>query len=147
MEKTAKISGFRDLRVWQGGMDLVEQVYRLTREFPKHEMYGLASQMQRAAVSVPSNIAEGHTRDSRKEYLRHLSIARASLAELQTQLEIAKRLRYCSSEGYARLLDQSDILARQLSALRTTLLKGSDPQSPAPKTQSLPRSIYAHTDL
>ena len=56
MEKIAKISGFRDLRVWQGGMDLVEQVYRLTREFPKHEMYGLASQMQRAAVSVPSNI-------------------------------------------------------------------------------------------
>ena len=147
MEKTAKISGFRDLRVWQGGMDLVEQVYRLTREFPKHEMYGLASQMQRAAVSVPSNIAEGHTRDSRKEYLRHLSVARASLAELQTQLEIAKRLQYCSSEGYARLLDQSDILARQLSALRTTLLKGSNPQSPAPKTQSLPRSIHANTDL
>ena len=147
MEKTAKISGFRDLRVWQGGMDLVEQVYRLTREFPKHEMYGLASQMQRAAVSVPSNIAEGHTRDSRKEYLRHLSVARASLAELQTQLEIAKRLQYCSSEGYARLLDQSDILARQLSALRTTLLKGSNPQSPAPNPQSLPRSIYANTDL
>lgn len=136
MEKTAKISGFRDLRVRQGGMDLVEQVYRLTREFPKHEMYGLTSQ-----------IAEGHTRDSRKEYLRHLSVARASLAELQTQLEIAKRLQYCSSEGYARLLDQSDILARQLSALRTTLLKGSNPQSPAPNPQSLPRSIYANTDL
>ena len=127
MEKTLQVSGFRDLRVWQGGMDLVEQVYRLTREFPEHERYGLVSQMQRAAVSVPSNIAEGHTRDSSKDYLRHLSIARASLAELQTQLEIAQRLRYCSSEWYTRLLGQSDILAKQLSALRTALLKGANP--------------------
>ena len=127
MEKDSKISGFRDLRVWQGGMDLVEQVYRLTRDFPEHERYGLVSQMQRAAVSIPSNIAEGHTRDSSKDYLRHLSIARASLAELQTQLEIAKRLRYCSSERYTHLLGQSDILARQLSALRTALLKGANP--------------------
>ncbi len=127
MEKDSKISGFRDLRVWQGGMDLVEQVYRLTRDFPEHERYGLVSQMQRAAVSIPSNIAEGHTRDSSKDYLRHLSIARASLAELQTQLEIAKRLRYCSSERYTHLLGQSDILARQLLALRTALLKGVNP--------------------
>lgn len=127
MKKTSKISGFRDLRVWQGGMDLVEQVYRLTREFPKHELYGLVGQMQRAAVSVPSNIAEGHTRDSSKEYLRHLSIARASLAELQTQLEIAERLQYCSSQNFSQLLSQSDTLARQLSALRNALLKALTP--------------------
>ena len=78
----AAIKSFRDLRVWQAAMDLVEQIYLLTRTFPKHEIYGFASQMQRAAVSIPSNIAEGHTRGYTKEYLHHLSIARASLAEL-----------------------------------------------------------------
>src|SRR5215510_5282912 len=98
METRMPVKSFRDLRVWQAGMDLVEQVYLLTQQFPKHEMYGLASQMQRAAISIPSNIAEGHTRTHSKEYLHHLSIARGSLAELQTQLEIALRLKYCSVE-------------------------------------------------
>jgi four helix bundle protein len=88
------INSFRDLRVWQAGMELVEQVYLLTQIFPKREMYGLASQIQRAAVSIPSNIAEGHTREHSKEFLHHLSIAQASLAELETQLEIATRLKY-----------------------------------------------------
>ena len=80
------INSFRDLRVWQAGMELVEQVYLLTKSFPKQEIYGLTSQIQRAAVSVPSNIAEGHTREHSKEFLHHLSIAQASLAELETQL-------------------------------------------------------------
>jgi four helix bundle protein len=75
-------------------MELVEIIYRLTQNFPKHEIYGLTSQIQRAAVSVPSNIAEGHTREHTKEFLHHLSIAQASLAELETQLEIAARLNY-----------------------------------------------------
>jgi four helix bundle protein len=83
------IQSFRDLRVWQAGMNLVTAVYQLTRTFPREELYSLTSQMRRAAVSVPSNMAEGHTRESSKEYLHHLSIAQASLAELQTQLEIA----------------------------------------------------------
>ena len=87
-----QIKSFRDLRVWQAGIELVLAVYELTSKFPRHEVYGLSSQMQRAAVSVPSNIAEGHTRESTKEYLQHLSIAQASLAELETQLEIAKQL-------------------------------------------------------
>ncbi len=78
------VKSYRDLRVWQAAMNLVEQVYRLTRAFPKQETYGLSSQMQRAAVSIPSNIAEGHTREHLKEYLHHLSIAQASLAELET---------------------------------------------------------------
>ncbi len=92
------INSFRDLRVWQSGMDLVEEIYRLTRTFPSHEVYGLTNQMRRAAVSIPSNIAEGHTREGSKEYLQYLSIAQASLAELETQLEIAVRLKYNSSE-------------------------------------------------
>ncbi len=119
-------SSFRDLRVWQAGIDLVESVYRVTQAFPKHELYGLASQMQRAAVSVPSNIAEGHTRAHNKEYLHHVSIAQASLAELQTQLEIAMRLDYCSREQYDHLFGQAASVSRQLYALRNALMKRSD---------------------
>jgi four helix bundle protein len=117
------INSFRDLRVWQAGMDLVEQVYRITQTFPKQEIYGLTSQMQRAAVSVPSNIAEGHTREHSKEYLYHLSVAQASLAELETQLEIATRLKYLSAESLKQTLDQVSALGRQLYALRNALTK------------------------
>jgi four helix bundle protein len=124
-----RIKSFRDLRVWQVGMKLVEQVYVLTQAFPKHELYGLASQMQRAAVSIPSNIAEGHTREHLKEYLQHLSIARSSLAELETQLEIATRLDYCRSEQIKPLLEQMDALGKQLSALRNALPKGFPPST------------------
>jgi len=75
-EGTARaISGFRDLRVWQAGMNLVENVYRVTQDFPKDEFYGLTSQMRRAAVSVPSNIAEGHACDHLKEYLHFIALA------------------------------------------------------------------------
>jgi four helix bundle protein len=108
-------------------MDLVEQVYLLTQTFPKHEIYGLAGQMQRSAVSVPSNIAEGHTRAHSKEYLHHLSIARASLAELQTQLEIALRLKYCSPEKMNQIIDQADALGRQMSSLWNALTKNTNP--------------------
>jgi len=132
MEKGTAIRSFRDLRVWQAGMDLVEHVYLLTQTFPKHEVYGLASQMQRAAVSIPSNIAEGHTREHLKEYLQHLSIARSSLAELETQLEISARLNYCSSEHLHQLLEQIDLLGRQLSTLRNALAKTSRPNTPHP---------------
>ena len=89
-----QIRSFRDLRVWQAGIELIESSYAVTSKFPRNEVYGLCSQMQRAAVSVPSNIAEGHARESTKEYLQHLSIAQASPAELEMQLEIAWRLNY-----------------------------------------------------
>jgi four helix bundle protein len=88
------VSHFRELQVWQRGMEIVEAVYRVSDGFPKTEIYGLTSQVRRAAVSVPSNIAEGHTRASTKEYLHHVSVAQASLAEVETQLEVAMRLRY-----------------------------------------------------
>ncbi len=118
------IKSFRDLRVWLIGMDLVELVYRLTQEFPKEEIYGLTSQMRRAAVSIPSNIAEGHTREYTKEYLQHLSIAQASLAELQTQIEIAGRLKYLALGQVKPALEQAMSLSRQLYALRNALVKG-----------------------
>src|ERR1041385_7176119 len=118
-----KLKSFRALRVWQAAMDLVEHIYRLTQNFPKSELYGLTSQLQRAAVSVPSNIAEGHTREHSKEYLHHLSIAQASLAELETQLEIATRLKYLSPESLQQTLAQVTALGRQLYALRNALTK------------------------
>jgi len=117
------VNSFRDLRVWQAGMDLVETVYRLSESFPAKEMYGLTNQMRRCAVSMPSNIAEGHTREHSKEYLHHISIAQASLAELQTQLEIAARLKYLSDEELSAALAQAVSLSRQLYALRNALVK------------------------
>ena len=117
-----QIRSFRDLRVWQAGIELVQIVYELTSKFPRSEIYGLASQMQRAAVSVPSNIAEGHTRESTREYLQHLSIAQASLAELETQLEIAKLLNYISEAEMLRVVEKISSLGRQLFALRNALM-------------------------
>jgi four helix bundle protein len=129
------VNGFRDLRVWKLGMDLTEQVYQATRTFPKHELYGLAGQMQRAAVAVPSNIAEGHTRAHLREYLQHISIAQGSLAELQTQLEIAARLGYLSPAQLATMLNQATTLAKQLYSLRNALMRGNGGASPIPNTQ------------
>ncbi len=115
------IKSYRDLRVWQQGMDLVVAIYQLTEKFPAKEIYGLTSQMRRASVSIPSNIAEGHTRESSKEYLYHLSVAQASLAELETQTEIAFRLKYCSDEQRDSTLKQTVSLGKQLYALRNAL--------------------------
>ncbi|MGH9328641.1 MAG: four helix bundle protein [Terriglobia bacterium] len=117
------IKSFRDLRVWQAAMDLVEKVYRLTEALPAHEAYGLRSQMRRACVSIPSNIAEGHTREHRKEFLHHLSMAQASLAELQSQLEISIRLAYLSGDGVEMTSDLATSLAKQLYSLRNALTK------------------------
>ena len=115
------IRSYRDLKVWQAGMELVRQVYLMTRAFPKHEVYGLCSQLQRAAVSIPANIAEGHTRSSTREFLRHLSIAQGSLAELETLLMLARDLTYCDSTVLTRLLALCDEESRMLSSLRRRL--------------------------
>jgi four helix bundle protein len=115
------IRSFKELRVWQGAMGLVEGVYSLSLAFPAEENYGLKSQIRRAAVSIPSNIAEGHTRASTREYLNHLSIAQASLAEVETQLEIAVRLRYLSLQQVDSAVTDIQTLGRQLHALRNAL--------------------------
>jgi four helix bundle protein len=115
------VQGFRGLRVWHSGMELVVAVYGLTRTLPKSEVYGLSSQMQRAAVSVPANIAEGHSRHNLREYLNFISIARGSLAEVETYLELVPLLGYAPSEGIAPLLELSASVSRQLVALRDSL--------------------------
>jgi four helix bundle protein len=119
----AGVSHFRDLPVWQRGMDLVEAVYRLSAEFPKSELDGLTGQIRRAAVSLPSNVAEGHARESTKEYLNFVSMAQGSLAELETQLEIAVRLRSAGSAEAAPLFEESRVLGKQLYPLRNALGK------------------------
>ena len=115
------VSSFRDLRVWHAAIDLVRSVYFVTRGFPRDETYGLTSQMRRAAISVPSNIAEGHAREHLREYLHHLSMAQGSLAELETQLEIAVGLEYVDAEQARPQFEAIGSVARQLKALRIAL--------------------------
>ena len=119
----AEVQNFRDLQVWQRGMDVVEAVYGLSSGFPRGELYGLTNQLRRAAVSVPSNIAEGHTRATTREYLQHIAIAQASLAEVETQLEIAARLRYAEAAVCSMVLQKVQDLRRQLYTLRNALAK------------------------
>jgi four helix bundle protein len=95
---TSQVRSFEDLKVWQRAMDLVPCVYQLTRLLPPSERFVLVAQIQRAAVSIPANIAEGQARRHTKEFLQHLSIARGSLAELQTLLTVAERLGYLTGE-------------------------------------------------
>jgi four helix bundle protein len=100
------MKGHRDLEVWQKSMQFVTALYERTAVFPKHELYGLTNQLRRAAVSVPSNIAEGYGRSSRKEFNLFLCHARGSLLEVETQLEIARNLRYLSDANFAELLSK-----------------------------------------
>jgi four helix bundle protein len=108
---------FRELRVWQQAIELTMQIYTITNGFPKHEVYGLVSQMRRAAVSVPSNIAEGSARGSRKDFRQFVKIARGSKCELQTQLLIAKRLGYSSERSISEAERLSHEVGQMLSGL------------------------------
>jgi four helix bundle protein len=114
------MQSYRDLLVWQKAMELVVAVYRVTETFPKSEGYGLSSQMRRAAVSIPSNIAEGHGLKPTPVYLCHLAIATGSLCELETQIEIANRPGYLPVKETAVLAQASEI-GRMLSGLRRSL--------------------------
>ena len=113
--------GFRDLTVWQKAMDLAANVYRVTKDFPAEERFGLTSQMRRAAVSIPSNIAEGHARNSTGEFIQSLGYAKGSLAELETQAEIAERLQFISREQNCELKMEMQEVGRMLSGLLNSL--------------------------
>ena len=115
------VMNFRDLIAWQKAMDLTELVYRLTERFPKTELYGLTSQMRRAAVSIPSNIAEGQGRRTTGEFLNFLSVAYGSTCELQTQVLLSARLKFCEAKDYELVLKQSAEVARLLNGLSNSL--------------------------
>lgn len=103
MDNKNQINTYKDLIVWQKSMDLVVEIYKLTESFPKSEIYGLTLQMKRCAISIPSNIAEGRRRGSKKDYRHFLIIAYGSGAELETQIEIAKRLRFNKNLDFAKI--------------------------------------------
>jgi four helix bundle protein len=108
---------YRDLVAWQKGIDLCELVYRASAAFPSHEIYGLTSQIRRAAVSVPSNIAEGAGRITRGEYLQSVGYARGSLLEIETQLIVAQRLGYLDSKEIDKLMELTNEIGRVASGL------------------------------
>ena len=112
---------YRKLIVWQKAMDFVVSVYRTSASFPKEEMYGLTAQMRRAAVSIPSNIAEGQGRDTAADFVRFLSIARGSVKEVETQVLIAHRLGYINQDQEAELTGLTDELSRLLTGLKASL--------------------------
>ncbi|HWJ07105.1 MAG TPA: four helix bundle protein [Steroidobacteraceae bacterium] len=107
----------RDLILWQKSMNLAFAIHKVTAGFPKAELFALVSQLRRAAISVPSNIAEGSARKSTREFLHFLRIAHGSLAEIQTQLELARRIDYLSDASYAALNDEIDEVGKILNAL------------------------------
>jgi four helix bundle protein len=121
----AKVGGYKDLLVWRKGIDLVKEIYRMTKAFPADERFGLVSQMRRAAVSIPSNIAEGQARKTTGEFVQFLSQAEGSLAELDTQLILAVELGYSNPTQVASATGLVSELKRMLNALRRALLKAA----------------------
>ena len=119
------IQTYRDLTAWQKSMDLVAEIYRLAKLFPQEEVFGLTSQIKRSAVSIPANIGEGHGRIHRKEYLHHLSIARGSLMETETHLQIAIRLNYLTREQARTIWGQMQDTGR----LQNGLIRSLSPDS------------------
>lgn len=115
-----KLNSYKELIVWQKSIDLVEQVFKITDKFPKSELYGLTSQMRRAAVAIPSNIAEGAGRQHTKEFIQFLAIAEGSATELETQLIIALRLQFLDTNDYERV---SALLLEIFKMLRVLIKK------------------------
>ena len=107
-EKDAVIHDYRDLRVWIEGMELAQRTYRLTRDFPKEEAFGLVTQMRRAAVSMPSNIAEGFGRQTRQSFVQFLRVSQGSLKDLETQVELSRRLGMLDEMNATRVLESCE---------------------------------------
>jgi four helix bundle protein len=118
----SKIKTYRDLDIWNAGIVSVKAIYEMTENFPKHELYGLVSQMRRAGVSIPSNIAEGFRRYHNKEYKQFLYTSLGSCAELETQVTIAKELKYITEEKERILLERTDHICRMIMNLIKKLL-------------------------
>jgi four helix bundle protein len=124
-----KITSYRDLLVWQRAMELVAECYRLTQKFPKNEEFGLKAQMRRAAISIPSNIAEGHTRHHGKEFVQFLYLVLGSLAELETQLELSRVLAYLDIDESEKVIGSCQELGRMLNGLKNAISRNRDLRS------------------
>ena len=109
---TERIKNFQDLRIWQKGIEVVKDIYMLTKKFPKEELYGLTSQIRRSAISIPSNIAEGFRRYHNKEYRQFLYIALGSCAELETQIIIANELDYIDETNKTEIIEKIKYICR-----------------------------------
>ena len=120
-----RIQSFRDLQVWQKSMELTVAIYRITQTFPREEAFGLTSQMRRSAISIPSNIAEGQGRLNMREFRQFLGIARGSNCELQTQLEIARRLEL----GNSQLLNDAESLSHEIGKMIFTINRKAEDMS------------------
>ena len=118
----------KDLRVWQHSMEMVTSIYQMTKTFPKEELFGLVSQIRRAAVSVPSNIAEGYARGSEREKLHFLRISSGSMSEVETQLLLSLNLGYISQETYSELSEMITSVWKQLNALISSVKKKLSPE-------------------
>ena len=117
------VKHYRDLEVWQLAMDLAQECYRVTKAFPREELFGMTSQIRRAAASIPANIAEGQGRHHTKEFLNHLSTARGSLLELETHLILSQRVDLLPQKALGDLLQTTDRISRMMSGLRRSLEK------------------------
>jgi len=131
------IESYRDLKVWQLGMDIAVDVYRLTQDYPRDEQFGLTSQTRRAASSVPANIAEGYGRNSKASYVNFLRIAQGSLKELETHVLLAERVGMARSEGTTDILGRCNRLGKMLGSLITKVaasnrLPNAQSRLPAP---------------
>jgi four helix bundle protein len=131
-EKEMGIQSYRELEVWQLGMDLAEECYRVTKGFPKEERFGMTGPIRRAAASIPANIAEGQGREHTREFLHHLSVARGSLMELETHLTLSQRVGLLDQDKTTPLLTQTERISRMLSGLRISrMLSGLQPRPAA----------------
>ena len=129
-----KIKSYTDLQVWQKSMTLVTDVYKITSDFPKSETYGLTGQIRKSAVSIPSNIAEGSARETTRDLLRFISIAYGSLAELETQLLIARNLGYLEENILFPIMQRCREIGRMLNGLRQSLLSSLEESESWPLT-------------
>ncbi len=112
-----KIQTYRDLNIWRLGIELVKEIYKLTEKFPRQEIYGIVNQMRRAAISIPSNVAEGFKRHHNNEHRQFLYVTLGSCAELETQITIAKELNYIHEDKEAALLEKLDHIGRMITSL------------------------------
>ncbi len=115
--ETSKIKSYRELLIWQKSIQVVTNIYKLTRDFPKEELFGITSKMRRCAISIPSNIAEGFGRNSQGDFKRFLNISLGSIYELQTQIEISQNLEYLNTENYKYLMESCVELEKMMNSL------------------------------